>query len=143
MDGLKKVAAAEKLLALKPTSADGHIVMAMAAIEAQLWGQARTHLETAMHAGHATRTVMTLMARLEKENRGDKDAVQAWLAKAAVAPADPAWVCGHCGHVDVHWAPHCPKCQTFDSLAWATPPSVQAALLKFEAKGVDAGAPGD
>jgi len=83
------------------------------------------------------------MARLEEENRGDKDAVQAWLAKAAVAPADPAWVCGHCGHVDVHWAPHCPKCQTFDSLAWATPPSAQAVALTFAAKGVDASAHGD
>lgn len=143
VDGLKKVAAAEKLLTLKPSATDGHIVMAMAAIEAQLWGKARTHLETAMHAGHATRTVMTLMARLEAENRGDKDAVQAWLSKAAAAPADPAWICGHCGHVDVHWAPHCPKCQTFDSLSWATPPSAQTTALTFEAKGVDAGAHGD
>lgn len=124
-DSLKKVAAAQKLLDLKPGAPDGHIAVAVAALEAQLWGQARTHLQAAMDGGRETRTVLTLMARLEEEDRGDKDAARTWLARAATAVADPAWVCGHCGHVDAHWTPHCPKCQTFDSLAWATPPGAE------------------
>ena len=123
---LKKVAAAQKLLDLKPAAPDAHIAMALAALEAQLWGQARTHLQAAMDGGLATRTVLALMARLEEEDRGDKDAARVWLARAAAAPADPAWVCDHCGHVDAHWAPHCPKCHEFDSLAWATPAGTQA-----------------
>ena len=127
LDGLKKVAAAQKLLDLKPSAPDAHIAMAVAALEAQLWGQARAHLQAAMDGGRATRTVLALMARLEEEDHGDKDAARTWLARAATAPADPAWVCDQCGHVEAHWAPHCPKCQGFDSLAWATPPGAQLA----------------
>ena len=131
-DGLKKMAAAQKLLALNPTAPDAHIAVAMAALEAQLWGEARTHLQAAIDAapdvGGQMRTALTLMARLEEQDRGDNDAAREWLARAAAAGADPAWVCGDCGHVDAHWAPHCPKCNTFDSLAWATPPGAQTSL---------------
>ncbi|MCR4376769.1 MAG: heme biosynthesis protein HemY [Rhodospirillales bacterium] len=129
-DGLKKVTAAQALLSLKSSSPYSHIAMAAAALEAQLWGQARTHLEAVLEssggqAGGPLRTAMTLMARLEEEDCGDKDASRVWLARAAVAPADPAWLCGHCGHVDTQWTPHCPKCKTFDALAWANPPSAK------------------
>jgi len=129
-DGMKKVTAAQTLLGLNANAPYSHIAMAAAALEAQLWGQARTHLEaaleTAQQQGGPQRTAMTLMARLEEEDRGDKDAGRLWLARAAVAPADPAWVCGHCGHVDTQWAPHCPKCKTFDALAWGPPPGAKA-----------------
>jgi HemY protein len=72
---------------------------------------------------------MTLMARVEENDRGDKDAARMWLARAAAAPSDPAWVCDHCGNVSVHWAPHCPKCRTFDAFAWQTPPGAPLADL--------------
>jgi len=127
-DGLKKVTAAQKLLALNPTSADSHVLMAEAALEAKLWGQARTHLQAALDAGRATRTVLTLQARLEEEDRGDKEKARVWLARAARAAADPAWVCGACGHVEETWAAHCSKCQGFDTLAWKTPPGYGALI---------------
>lgn len=138
VDGLKKVTAAQKLLDLNPSSVDSHIVMAVAALEAQLWGQARTHLQAALEAGRTTRTVYALLARLEEEDtvgkgRGDHDPARLgqarmgqarmWLALAATADADPAWVCDACGHVDAHWAPHCPKCSSFDRFTWTTPSS--------------------
>lgn len=125
-DGMKKVTAAQTLLALNPTSADSHIAMAVAGLEAKLWGQARTHLQGALDAGRGTRTVFTLMARLEEEDRGDKDLARSWLARAASAAADPAWVCTDCGHVEAHWLPHCPKCQGFDTLAWKAPSGFEA-----------------
>lgn len=136
LDGLKRVTAAKKLIEIKPDAAAGHLAMAQAALEAQLWGEARTHLEKTMELGLATRTVMTLMARVAEQDRGDKDAARAWLARAAAAPADPAWVCSHCGHVAAHWQPHCPKCQDFDSFAWTQPPGApDMALVDGAAKG--------
>ena len=125
-DGMKKVTAAQTLLELNPTSADSHIAVAVAALEAKLWGQARTHLQSALDAGRATRTVFTLMARLEEEDRGDKDLAHSWLSRAAAAAADPAWVCTECGHVEAHWLPHCSKCQSFDSLTWKMPSGFEA-----------------
>lgn len=133
-EGLKKVTAAQKLLELNPSSADSHIAVAVAALEAQLWGQARTHLQAALEAGRTTRTVYALLARLEEEDavgkgRGDRDQAHMWLALAASATADPAWVCDTCGHVDAHWAPHCPKCSSFDSYTWTTPSSAPALAI--------------
>lgn len=132
VDGLKKVSAADKLIKLKPDAPAGHLAMAQAALEAQLWGEARTHLEKTMELGLATRTVMTLMARVVEEDRADKDAARAWLARAANAPADPAWVCDVCGHVAAHWQPHCPKCHSFDSFAWTQPPGAPDLLVAGE-----------
>lgn len=140
IDGLKKARAAEKLLALRPGAGEGHLAMAQAALEARLWGEARTHLNAAMAAGLATRTVLTLMARLEEEDKADAAAVRSWLARAANAPADPAWVCGTCGHVDAHWAPHCPRCQGFDTFAWVTPPGAGAAMAATRSEAPKLGA---
>jgi len=123
-DGLKKVTAAQKLMLLKPGAPEGHIALAEAALEAQLWGQARTHLGAAMEAGCLTRKVYTLMAELEDQDRGDKDQARHWLARAATATDDPAWVCGACGHVDASWSPYCPKCRTFDQMTWSTPQGI-------------------
>jgi len=140
-DGLGKVSALEKLLSFKPNAVEGHIAMAQAALEAQLWGQARTHLGAAMEAGRLTRKVFTLMAELEGQDRGDKDQMRHWLARAATAAADPAWVCADCGHVQAEWTSHCPKCRGFDRMKWDTPPGLAAlpavdaplALLSAEA----------
>ncbi|MBL4614922.1 MAG: tetratricopeptide repeat protein, partial [Magnetovibrio sp.] len=120
-DGLKKMTAAQKLLSFKPSSPDSNVVVAEAALEAQLWGQARDHLGVALEAGHMTRKVLSLMAQLEDQDRGDKDQVRHWLMRAAQAPADPAWVCSGCGHVEPQWLAHCPKCRGFDTLKWDTP----------------------
>lgn len=124
--GLKQVVTAEKLLVLHPGSADAHIAVAKVALDAQLWGQARTHLEAALESGRTTRTVYTLMARLEDEEHGDKDKSRTWLTRAAAAAADPAWVCSDCGQVQTQWAPHCPKCQAFGTFDWQTPPGYGA-----------------
>lgn len=125
-DALGKVSALEKLLSFKPGAVEGHIAMAEAALEAQLWGQARTHLGAAMEAGRLTRKVFTLMAELEDQDRGDKDQVRHWLARAATAAADPLWVCASCGHVELAWSAHCPKCRSFDQMTWDTPPGLAA-----------------
>ncbi|HEY9078537.1 heme biosynthesis protein HemY [Magnetovibrio sp.] len=125
-NGLSKVSALEKLLSFKPGAVEGHIAIAEAALEAKLWGQARTHLGAAMEAGRLTRKVFTLMAELEDQDRSDKDQVRHWLARAATAAADPLWVCTNCGHVTQEWSTHCPKCRTFDPMVWDTPPGLAA-----------------
>jgi len=58
------------------------------------------------------------MARLEAEDGGDTAAERAWLLRAATAPADPAWGCRSCGAASHEWAPNCPNCAAFGTLAW-------------------------
>ncbi|MCW8916383.1 MAG: heme biosynthesis protein HemY [Magnetovibrio sp.] len=116
-----KVKAMEALTSHKPGHFEGHIALAEAALEAELWGQARTHLGAVMEAGHETRKVFSLMAALEEQEHGDANQARHWLARAAVADADSAWVCADCGYVQADWSAHCSKCNGFDTMHWTVP----------------------
>lgn len=117
---LQRVKRVEKLVKANPDSPDGHIALAEAALAAKLWGLARTHLERAL-AQRPSAGVLVLLARLEREERGDEAAAQAWLARMPGAPAEPAWVCRCCGRVVDEWVAACPQCGSIDSLDWRQP----------------------
>lgn len=121
VDGLKKVTAAEKLARTNADHAESHLAIAGAALEARLWGQARTHLEMAIENGAASRQAYSMMAALEEQEKGDGERAQGWLRLAAAAPGDPQWVCADCGHAFDAWAPHCPACNAFDAQRWQSP----------------------
>lgn len=125
VDGLKKVTAAEKLARTNADHPESHLAIAGAALQARLWGQARTHLEMAIEKGAATRLAYAMMAALEDQENGDADRAQGWLRLAAAAPADPGWVCADCGHGVDAWTPHCPSCNGFDTQRWQSPGTPQ------------------
>ncbi|MCK5445103.1 MAG: heme biosynthesis protein HemY, partial [Rhodospirillaceae bacterium] len=122
VDGLKKVKAAERLARANPGHPESLLALAQAALEARLWGQARTHLDGAMENGAGTRRIYAMQAALDEEEKQDSKSAGHWLRLAASAPADPEWVCGGCGHVDGNWRPYCPSCAAFDSARWRSPP---------------------
>ena len=117
MTWLKEV---QKLVAGSPNHAESHLALAEAALEARLWGQARSHLEAAL-AERPTARACRLRAHLEEAEKGDAAAVREWLARAAEAEPDPAWVCQSCGAVFADWHPLCKRCKEFDSLDWRAP----------------------
>ncbi|CAO3442265.1 heme biosynthesis HemY N-terminal domain-containing protein [Azospirillum largimobile] len=119
-DPLARVRLFQKLVRQAPDSAESHLAVAQAAIEAQLWGEARQHLNRAMEIG-PTRRAYRLMAELDRSERHDEDAAKDWLAKAADAPEDPVWTCNSCGAVSHNWGGLCGHCGAFDSLTWKTP----------------------
>jgi HemY protein len=113
----------ERLIDLRAGDADGHLAAASVALSAQLWGEARRHLEAAGAAGPGPwpQRLCHLMAELEEGQHQDAAAIRRWVDRIRVAPPDPAWVCNACGAETPQWHPLCPSCQTFDSLAWRTP----------------------
>ena len=117
---LKKVRRMERLLSFNPEHLESHIAVAEAALEAELWGIARTHLEKAAGETPVAR-VCRLMAELEEGEHGDIAAARPWLLRAANADPDPAWVCADCGAVWATWTPLCGKCGSLGSLSWAAP----------------------
>ena len=119
-DPLARVRLFQKLVRQAPDSAESHLAVAQAAIEAQLWGEARQHLNRAMEIG-PTRRAYRLMAELDRSERHDEDAAKDWLAKAANAPEDPVWTCNSCGAVSHNWGGLCGHCGAFDSLTWKAP----------------------
>jgi HemY protein len=114
---LQRIKRLEKLIKANPDAADGHIALAEAALASKLWGLARTHLERATSL-RPTGGVYVLLARLEREERGDEPAAQAWLAKLTGAAAEPAWTCATCGKPADRWSVTCPHCGALDALEW-------------------------
>ncbi len=119
-DALKRARHAARLVELAPDAAEGHATAGEAALAAQLWGQARKHLEAAA-ARRPSAPVYRLLARVEEEESGDAAAGRDWLAKAAEAPPGRLWVCRQCGTAPEAWAALCGHCGAFDAIAWSAP----------------------
>lgn len=132
----------EQLHHLNPDHGESRLAVARAALEAELWGEARRHLEQAANS-RPSQQVYRLLAAVEERGEGAADAVRNWLLKAASAPPDAAWLCDTCGAAAAEWSARCDACGGFDSLAWKTP--IAPAALEQPATVVEtaSGEPGD
>ncbi|MDV7340861.1 heme biosynthesis HemY N-terminal domain-containing protein [Terasakiella sp. A23] len=129
-DALKRVKLAEKLAGKYRTHIESRVIIARAALEAQLWGEARDELTVLLTEAPSAR-VFALQAQLVETENGDMAGAREWLRKATEAAANPAWVCQSCGDVSADWSAVCGKCGGFDSKKWQTPP--QAIVAELEA----------
>jgi len=116
----------ERLFALNPRHRESHLAVAEAALDAGLWGNARSHFEAAMSEARPPARVCRLMARLEEAAPGDPAAVRRWLIEASQADPDAAWICDKCGTPAAEWRALCGHCGAFDGLDWRSP--AQAAM---------------
>jgi len=119
-DPLKRVGIARKLVASKPDDLESLLVMAQVSIDADLWGEARRHLQAAAGTNPTVR-VCRLMAEVEERAQSDQAKIHEWLAKAATAPADKAWRCSACGAHHESWRSVCESCGAFGTLHWRAP----------------------
>ena len=139
----------ERLAGHNPSARESHLIVAEAALAAELWGEARRHLENALAAplppvvapplpatsappstppvapsadrpAGAARRLCLLMARLEEAEHGDLKRMREWLDRAVDAPPDPGYVCTACGGEAGEWDALCPRCGAFDRLEWRT-----------------------
>lgn len=107
-----------QLARITPNSAESNIAIAVTAIEAREWAEARKALEPLLES-RLTQRVCTLMARIENAEHGATGRVREWLARAVNAPSDPAWTAD--GVVSDRWAPMSPVTATLDAFAWRVP----------------------
>lgn len=119
-DPLERLKRIEKLAALYPDHPESHLAVAKAAIDAQIWGAARSNLAKAIAAMPSARAFRR-MADLEEAEAGKTHAGEQWRVRAAEAPADNRWVCGHCGVIAESWSPICANCGEFDRFQWRSP----------------------
>jgi len=122
-DPLGWVRQVEGLIAQKREAPESHLALGLAALDAGLWGQARTHLEAAAARtpDRVPASLARMMARLEDADRGDDTARRQWLDRAAEGEPDPAWLCEACGTAHAEWQAVCRRCGAFDRLAWGAP----------------------
>ncbi|CAA7614873.1 conserved hypothetical protein [Candidatus Terasakiella magnetica] len=114
LDWVKRM---QKLTEANPASCEGHLALAEAALEAHLWGQARTHLDKVMAERPSWQTC-ALLARLERDEKKDENAALIWMAKAPALASDSAWTCGACGSVAPGYSVSCPACGSVGGLEW-------------------------
>jgi len=117
---LTRVKSFERLAAQNPTTRESHLALAETALDAQLWGEARRHLNDTLATG-ATPRLCRLMARLEEAEQDELGPVREWLDRAVGATPDPRYVCATCGRESLDWRSLCPHCGAFDALSWRTP----------------------
>lgn len=80
-DALQKLDAAQRLADHNPEHIESRITVAVAALEAQKWDQARAALEP-VATEHAPPRVCRLMAQLEEAEHGDLVRAREWLMRA-------------------------------------------------------------
>jgi HemY protein len=130
-----RLARARHLARLSPNHPEAQIALAIGAIEAREWGEARAALEPLI-ADRLTPRVCTLMARIEGEEMSDAGRVREWLARAATAQRDAAWTAD--GAVMDHWAPVSPVTGALDAVQWRQPAGESGAAAASLAAKVDA-----
>ncbi|MGB0747202.1 MAG: heme biosynthesis protein HemY [Magnetospiraceae bacterium] len=126
-DAALELTRAKALLAANPAHPESHVALAEAALRAEDWAQARSHLDAASN-GTPTARLCLLYAELEEREHGDPVGTRQWLRRALAAPADEAWTCGNCGNVVESWEPVCGQCDSFGSFDWRRPPRLPADL---------------
>jgi HemY protein len=119
---LERAAMIERLAGQNPDAVESHLALAEAALAAQLWGEARRHLSIAVAewtSARPSRRLCLLMARLEDAEGTGR--AREWLDRAVGAVPDPCYVCAACGGETLEWRSACPRCRSFDTLAWRQP----------------------
>lgn len=108
----------KQLFTLNPLSIESSIAVAVAAIEAHDYAEARRILQPFTEQG-LTRRVAALLARVEAEESGDKGRAREWLARAVNAPRDAAWIAD--GVISDRWSPISPVTGALDAFTWRVP----------------------
>lgn len=111
----------EKFAKMAPTVPLSHLCLAEKALEAELWGKARLHLNAALSHGGDTAELYHLFARLERSEHKNEEAALEWESKALEAHAVESWTCENCGGLCDEWDAVCPHCSMFNSLKWKIP----------------------
>ncbi len=98
--------------------AEGAVALAMAAIDAADWAEARRALRPLV-ATRPTARVAELMAEIEEGEHGDVGRAREWLARAVHAPPDPTWTAD--GYVSDEWRPVSPVTGELGAFRWRVP----------------------
>jgi HemY protein len=130
-----RLARARHLARLTPNHPEAQIALAIGAMEAREWDEARAALAPLIDE-RLTPRVCTLMARIEGEQMSDAGRVREWLARAVTAARDPAWVAD--GVVSDHWGPVSPVTGALDAFQWRQPADASSAATASLAAKVEA-----
>jgi HemY protein len=109
----------ERLVALKPDSAEGQMAAAGEALEQGLYGICEQYLDRADEIRPHAR-LYRMRSRLAQACHRPEEATF-MLRKAAEAPADKTWYCTETGRIYDRWMPLAPPHGSFNTIVWGIP----------------------
>ncbi len=110
----------ERLAAFNPNATESHLMVAQAALKAQLWGIAYDQLAKVQARGANARGFI-LQAELAAKESNDPARGHEWKQKSATAPAEPVWQCVSCHNTAVRWTARCTHCGAMGEIDWRLP----------------------
>ena len=114
-----RLARVETLVGQTPTTTQGRLALAQAAMEGDDFARAREVMKPVLRDDPSERACL-LMADIEEAQHGDGGRVREWLARALRAPRDPVWVADG-GIVSDEWKPASPVTGELDAFEWKVP----------------------
>jgi HemY protein len=128
-DPLERYRKVEKLTAHYPHHEESYWLMAKAALEADLWGQARHHIQPLLH-DVPTKSTYQLMIEIEDREHPDQPSkAEFWRTKLAEVHHEWEWICHTCNHVAPTWDAYCSVCGHFGGIEWCKVSNVSPAPL--------------
>ena len=107
-----------KLTVHHPEHDESYWLLAKAALDADLWGQARHHIAPLLH-DMPTMSVYTLMTEIEAREYPDQPfKADFWHQKKETVHHEWDWSCQHCGHGVSTWDAYCTACGHFGRIEW-------------------------
>ena len=110
----------ESLVSLKPDSAESQITAARAAMDMELWGEAKAYLMIAEKIYPSAR-LFRLRAIVEQNSTHNDNAIHDLMEKASEALPDKAWVCQETGLVYDEWSAIATPHESFNTIVWDIP----------------------
>jgi HemY protein len=116
----KRLKWSEDLVALNPDSAEAQIAAAKAAMDMNLWGEAKAYLTVAEKI-HPSARVFRQRAIVEQNSTQNDDAIHDLMEKAANALPDKKWVCRQTGLTYDSWSAIALPHESFNTIIWDYP----------------------
>lgn len=109
----------ESLTGSHPHHSETLWVMAQAAFEAQLWGQAQQYLHELHNQYGDTQEVCYMIAQLEEiQHPQNRDIIRSWWRRAMASGPEKHWICQKCDYHHYQWKPICGQCNEINRFQW-------------------------
>jgi HemY protein len=127
LDVYKKI---EKLTASQPNHEESYWLLTKKALDADLWGQARHHIQPLLYDS-PTKSVYQLMIEIEEKEHPDQPSkADFWKIKLNETQLEWKWMCKTCHHVEPTWDAFCSSCGDFGVIEWKKTSLITQAPLK-------------
>lgn len=110
----------ERLVSIKPDSAESQMAAARGAMDMELWGEAKAYLMIAEKI-YPSAKLFRLRAIVEQNSTHNEEAIHELMEKASEALPDKTWICQETGLTYDQWSAIAMPHESFNTITWDYP----------------------